>query len=471
MDVVVVGAGMNGLATALLLAKDGHAVTVLERDPAPPPSPGEAWDAWERRGVNQFRMLHFLQPRWRDLAEAEMPEVVEALDAAGALRFNPLTLIPPEMIGGVRESDAGSTALTARRPVVEAAMAAVVDATPGITVERGVAVSGLATGTPAESADAVPHVIGVTTESGDVVTGDLVVDTSGRRSPLTAWLVAAGARPPIEEEEDLGFQYYGRHFRSADGSLPMMLGGLLQPYDSVSILMLPADNGTWGVGVITSARDAEMRKLRDNDTWMRVVRSFPLVAHWTEGEPLEDVTTMAKIPDRYRRFVVDGAPVATGVLAVGDSWACTNPSLGRGITMGLMHAVALRDTLRTDVVNDPYKLALAWDDATEATVTPWYQATLTFDRHRLAEITAQIAGERYEPGDPQWEITKALFFAAGQDGDILRGMLRFAGLQHTAEEMLAQPGLLDKVIELGSGWRDAPAMGPSRQELVALVNA
>jgi flavin-dependent dehydrogenase len=43
---------------------------------------------------------------------------------------------------------------------------------------------------------------------------------------------------------------------------------------------------------------------------------------------------MAGILDRYRRFVVDGAPVVTGYAAVGDAWACTNPSAGRGISVG-----------------------------------------------------------------------------------------------------------------------------------------
>ena len=287
-------------------------------------------------GVNQFRMLHYLQARWREIVEAELPEVVDAFDLAGALRFNPLELIPPEMIGGVRDDDSECTALTARRPVAESATASVVDATPGISVRRGVVIQGLATGVP--TADGVPHVMGVVTESGEVINADLVIDTTGRRSPLTSWLEAVGSRPPIEIEEDLGFQYYGRHFHSTDKALPALFGGPLQPYDSVSILTLPADNGTWGVGVITSGRDPDLRKLKDNDTWTRVVRSYPLVAHWLDAEPLDDVAIMAKIPDRYRRFVVDGAPVATGVVAVGDAWACTNPSLGRGITMGLMHA-------------------------------------------------------------------------------------------------------------------------------------
>ena len=65
--------------------------------------------------------------------------------------------------------------------------------------------------------------------------------------------------------------------------------------------------------------------------------------HWLDGEPITDVLAMAGIMDRHRRFVVDDRPVATGVCAVGDAWACTNPSAGRGISVGLVHAQQLRD--------------------------------------------------------------------------------------------------------------------------------
>ena len=37
-EVLVLGAGLNGLATAMLLAGDGHTVTVLERDAAGRPA-------------------------------------------------------------------------------------------------------------------------------------------------------------------------------------------------------------------------------------------------------------------------------------------------------------------------------------------------------------------------------------------------------------------------------------------------
>ena len=98
----------------------------------------------------------------------------------------------------------------------------------------------------------------------------------------------------------------------------MAFGPLLQEYDSVSVLTLPADNGTWGVGVITSARDKAMRSLKNLDVWTNVMKSMPLCAHWLDGEPLDDhVAVMAKIEDRHRSFVVDDLPVSTGVVALG----------------------------------------------------------------------------------------------------------------------------------------------------------
>ena len=75
-DIVIVGAGVVGLGTALVLAKDGHQVTVLERDPQSPPELAtDAWDAWERRGVNQFRLPHFFLARFRTVLDQELPEV------------------------------------------------------------------------------------------------------------------------------------------------------------------------------------------------------------------------------------------------------------------------------------------------------------------------------------------------------------------------------------------------------------
>ena len=51
-ELLVVGGGITGLSTAMLLASDGHHVTVLERDRRPRPHRTGRGTAWERRRVN-----------------------------------------------------------------------------------------------------------------------------------------------------------------------------------------------------------------------------------------------------------------------------------------------------------------------------------------------------------------------------------------------------------------------------------
>jgi len=171
-DILVLGSGLTGLTAAMLLARDGHAVTVLDRDPAPPPEGAEAaWREWARPGVAQFRQLHFLLPRWRAIMADELPDVLEAMLAAGAARTNVLHQRPAAVTGGWRPGDERFDAVTARRPVIEAAVARVAARTPGVTIRRGVRVTGLVTA----GRSAVPRVVGVRTDGGDVECEAVVV--------------------------------------------------------------------------------------------------------------------------------------------------------------------------------------------------------------------------------------------------------------------------------------------------------
>ena len=466
-EILVLGAGLCGLSTAMLLARDGHQVTVLERDPDSPPEPAQAWEAWQRRGVNQFRLPHAMLPPWRARMERELPEVLDEVLAAGGLRLDMLGMLPESRRGPRRDGDERFVTVTARRPVLEAAVAAVADRTPGVTIRRGVTVTGLLADSPARAC--VAHVRGVLAAGGQALRADLVVDCCGRRSPLGSWLEAIGAPRPAEERENCGFFYYGRHFRSRTDELPRAETTLLQHYDSVSVLTLPGDNGTWSVVFTTASRDRQLHALREPDRWDAALARYPLAAHWWDGEPITGVDVMAGLEDRHRRLVVDGVPVATGVVAVGDAWACTNPSLGRGATIGLLHACVLRDVLRDVDSGDPEKLVRRFDEVTAAVVEPLYRTTLWFDRNRLAEIAADVGGGDGAAGDPRWAASKALFAASLADEDLSREYLSVAMLLSRADEVFAQPGMAERVMRLGAHAPRYPLPGPSRPELLAAI--
>ena len=166
-------------------------------------------------------------------------------------------------------------------------------------------------------------------------------------APSCQWVVAAGGRPPYEEASEAGFAYYTRHYRARNGHRPEPDSPLRTDAATLRIFTTPADNGTWSVAIIAVAKDAPFKALRRNDAWERVARAVLRSPGWTDGEPLCDVLPMAGVLDRYCRIIVDGQPVITGLVPIGDAWACTNPSAARGFALGLAHAVTLRDALRS----------------------------------------------------------------------------------------------------------------------------
>jgi len=460
--ILVVGGGLIGLATAQLLAQQGHDVTVLERDPAPPPAtPADVIDGWERPGVMQFRLVNFLMPRGRRLLDDHLPEVTALLADSGATVFNGLNNLPPTITNYFpRPDDERFATLATRRQLLEYAMAST--AAGRVDVRRGVHVTGLLS-------DGRRRVTGVQLNDSELA-ADLVIDAMGRRSPLPAWLAAIGAGAPAEESEDLGFVYYGRFFQAPPGAAPRLTGGLFH-YDCYSVLVLPSDVGTWSATIVTNARDHALRALREEANFTKLVSACPIHAPILDLEPVTGMLAAAGTSDRLRELVTDGAPVATGVLTVGDSWACTNPSLGRGITIGFMHALATAEAVASHLT-DPLALALEQDRLTRKRVLPWYRATTQIDRQRAAEVAAAIEGRppAQAPPVPAALVMRDFMTATALDADAFRAYLEMIFLLALPQEILSRPGFAERVSDIAAGGAPAPPPGPSRQDLLAMLS-
>ena len=156
------------------------------------------------------------------------------------------------------------------------------------------------------------------------------------------------------------------------------------------------------------------------------MKSYPLVAHWLDGEPhRRAVAVMAKIEDRHRTFVVDGAPVATG---------CPRRRRLVGVhePVGRSRHLDRHDPRRRPARpaaptgrRRPGGAGAARGTRPRSTrSSPRTAARCTSTAIASAEIEAQIAGVPYEPDDPVWDLGECLVAGAGADPDLLRGVLR-----------------------------------------------
>jgi 2-polyprenyl-6-methoxyphenol hydroxylase-like FAD-dependent oxidoreductase len=463
-EIVMCGGGVIGLAAATMLARDGHDVTLFERDHGEVPgSVEDAWDRWERTGVPQFRQPHNLFPGYRTVLDQEMPDVLAGLIDGGGRWVDFLDGMPPFITDRTeRPGDERFRFVTARRPTVEYVHARVAADQPGLHVRRGAKVQGLLTET---NRSGIPHVVGVRTADGDV-RADLVVDAMGRRSPMGDWIAAAGGRAPTVTSQDCGFTYYTRYYTGDVQPIP--LAPTVTCFGTFLVLTLLSDNDTWSVTLWGPNDDRPLKSFKDPAVFDAVVRACPTHGHWLDGQALTDVLPMGGILDRHRRFVVDGQPVVTGAASVGDAWACTNPSAGRGMSIGILHAQLLRDLVRT--MEDPLDFARRWDTTTEEVLAPWYWNQLAADGARLARMAAERDGAAPEPDagaplPPEFaDAARAMLY----DPDVFRAVAETIGCLATPQAVFARPGMWEKVTSTPG---EALAMpGPTRQQLLELVS-
>jgi 2-polyprenyl-6-methoxyphenol hydroxylase-like FAD-dependent oxidoreductase len=428
MRIAILGSGPAGMTAAQLLAQQGHRITLVDRDPGPVPG-----QPWNRVGVMQFHLPHGFRSQCRRLLVDRMPAVYAAILDAGA------TVIVPD---GAPETAA---MLYVRRSVLERAFWEVTSAAPGITrltghVDRIEVEDGRTVGVVVDSA---------------FVAADLVVDAGGRAGRLSA-----GYRPP-GRRVDCGMAYAARQYRLRPGADPGPINGgpgFMALHRGFLVMVFRHENGVFTVLFVRPSDDRELALLRHADAFTAACRMVPGLAEWTHperSEPIDVVRAGAGLTNEYHAQPVGVA----GLVAIGDTFAVTNPQGARGVALGMESAAVLADRLRE---HGPDGLAAALDAWGHAQLEPWFVDHVAWD----AAMLALWAGR---PVDPEGPIGLEVVIAAAQD----RHPEWFATLgPFFAMEVL--PAALDPLRAtvremVRSGWQPPAPAGPDRDELATLI--
>jgi 2-polyprenyl-6-methoxyphenol hydroxylase-like FAD-dependent oxidoreductase len=390
MRIVVVGGGAAGLSSGLLLARAGHTVTVVDRALLAPAADVESAAAQAfRPSAPQVVQPHVVLARGRQLLAQRLPDVLDALLAAGAVESTLADELPPTLLDrSPRPGDEQLSMLMTRRSTFDWVLLHAAAGQARFTLSGGTTVTGLLA-VPGPR----PHVRGVVTDRAPIE-ADAIVDATGRRTPVAAWLAGLGARPVSSQAAECGLAYFSRHYRCRSGvPLPGPAASrVLMALDEFTAGLWAADNATMLFAVAPLVADHRFRAVTDPDVFNAALRTVPLFATWLDVlEPSSGVYAMGGLQNTLRRLVVDGSPVATGVYAVGDSVCTTNPTLGRGLTLALQNAADLVGVLAE--TGDPTAAALELDHRVGQHIEPLFRDQAETDAARLTELRHAVFGD------------------------------------------------------------------------------
>jgi 2-polyprenyl-6-methoxyphenol hydroxylase-like FAD-dependent oxidoreductase len=430
MDVAVVGSGIAGSICSLLLARRGHGVLLVDRDPGP-----DGGEGWERRGVMQFHLPHAWRGPFRMALHDQLPDVLAELDGAGAVTSRAEGM--PEV----------AAMLLCRRSVLETVLWAAASRQPGIERVTG-------------HADAL--VVRDGRAQGVVVDGvpydaRLVVDAGGRACKL------GQAYRPTPEGGDSGMAYTCQLFRLRPGAEP---GPMNSPVGQLGFcagyqpIVFVHDNDTFSVLIIWPAKDPGLAVLREPAAFAAAHGAIPGLADWTDpqrSEPIGPILTGANLTNLYF-----GQPDLPGLAAIGDAVATTNPNGARGATLGALGALALAEAVTTDP-DDPVAWTAAMRAWSDREVRPWWSDHVAID----ASLHRRWRGEAPDPDG---------FVSTDLVADALDSLPELMPQLGPYFAMLALPTTLDGAREtvrelIRGGWVPAYSPGPAREELLARVRA
>ncbi|CAN1563768.1 UbiH 2-polyprenyl-6-methoxyphenol hydroxylase and related FAD-dependent oxidoreductases [Caulobacteraceae bacterium] len=482
--ILIIGAGMAGLFSALALAGPGRRVDVLERDP-PTPAGGadEAFSDWNRRGVGHLRHSHAFLARLRNLVQDHHPALLDELRDAGCQEMKFADGLPAASRDRYRPEpgDEILTVITSRRTTLEMVIRRYVERMPGVTIHSNVNVTGLLGDLDADGRFLVE---GLRIRDGEVEReerANIVIDGAGRLSQSFDWLAEAGVTWD-EESEDAGILYYTRHWRLLPDQTPPERGPVPGAGDMgfIKYGVFPADNGCFSITLSVPEIEETLRQaVMRPEIFDHICQLLPGVAPWIaadRSEPVSKVYGMGDLKSRWRSTVKDGKPIALNLFFAGDGLARTNPLYGRGCSFAAIAAYMIRDALA--VSPDPAARALAYQAAVDDGLRPYFRAMRDQDRQAIRRARNTL-DPTYRPR-LKAKLMKsfaedAITPAIRSDPALLRAFMRGFHMLEPSTAWLKRPATLGSVLGTWITPRALkqkyypPKLGPDRAEMFAAL--
>lgn len=333
---IVIGGSVAGLCAARVLSEHFDRVTVYERDELPT-------EPVNRSAIPQGQHVHLLMARGAQELEAIFPGLLDDMAGAGVpvVRNQPESIhftAAGHLLGTGNTLESNFTAYVPTRGRLEWQIRERVLALPAVSVLRG----GIAR---PQFDPAGQRVTGVVLDTGETVSGDLVVDASGRGSRLPVWLEEWGFERPREDSVKIGVTYASHRVRIPDGLMAEKMVLVSASHDEgLGMGMLFHEDGIWTVTAFGVAKAEPPNDfagvLAQADTTLPPHISAAL----RSGEPVGEMAFHRYPVAKWRRYdKMRRWP--EGIMPFGDAVASLNPTYGQGVTMTALQATNLRTVL------------------------------------------------------------------------------------------------------------------------------
>jgi 2-polyprenyl-6-methoxyphenol hydroxylase-like FAD-dependent oxidoreductase len=455
--VAVLGAGTAGLSAALALAREGHRVTVVERDPVGASSPQDAF-AWERRGIPHFLQPHAFIPRGRKEMIEHFRDVYDELIRSGAYDVD----LRPKLPGTPGPGDEDLQYLGVRRPLIEWALRRAVLAQPGVEVLAGAHVRGVRLERNRLTAISV---------DGRPIDVDFAVDAMGRRSAMRGWLAELGSQPRSQESSECGVIYYSRYYQVRPG-LELPDGPwLLSPRGDLGYMAyssFPGDNGTFAAVLAVPTGVPEMKIFKDERAFEAAIARIPILRMWVDHELVDPITPVLPMGGLQNTINCYDETTPLGLFPIADAFCHTDPVLALGLSFSLIHGVQIARALHEH--EDLRDAFAAYTAATMPTLRERYDFATALDDQRHRMWTGHSVDFAHRTGDYALFSTVAAGVAAMLDPEVFRVFARRIGLLDSTRALDDDVALQERIEKIFSV-KPRPPQGPTRDEMLALCRS